>query len=151
MIRWKSEVQIGLANITVRNGTIINFRYGVSCDGPACQVQRVRFVGNPVGVIFGGVDGLIEKCTITGFLASSAYQFSSIGILLSLNSRARVQENQVSGYSQGIAVDTNSIVTDNSVRHCDTGIVSPSITNKLMHNDIIDCQVATQVSGLRDK
>jgi hypothetical protein len=106
-------------NLTVLNGTISGFEYGLDL-GPQCNVQDVQLFNNRYGVYFGGDNSQVTGCLIVGTGAAG---------------------NGVGVYGGGSGI----LVKDNQVSQFATGIISVSVSGSaFIHN-----YVASSTTGLR--
>jgi hypothetical protein len=141
-----ASVGIGIAvegsrSVTVRNGTIYGFGYGVKFDSASKNtvVKKVTLANDAVGVDTAAVKSTIEGCFLSG------PGFGS-GIALAPNTTAVLaNQNQIDGFSYGIqsAAGSQSKYNYNHISGCNVGL-SVSSADQYTGNVFTSCSVDIQ-------
>jgi hypothetical protein len=141
-----ASVGIGIAvesshSVTVKNGTIYGFGYGVKFDSASenALVRKVTLANDAVGV-----DTAADKSTIEGCFMSGP-GFGS-GIALAPNTTAVLaRQNQIDGFSYGLqsATGSESKYNYNHISSCNVGL-SVSSTDVYIGNVFTACSVDIQ-------
>jgi parallel beta-helix repeat protein len=125
-------------NVSIQNGTITGFLYGVAFDSDSGLVlKNVQLLGiSGTGVYVAGANsGFIENCLIVGMGGAD------IGIYVQTSSNILVKNNQVSEISSGagIATDIQSTITliGNYEANCAAGL--NLFSSKYQGNIITNC------------
>jgi hypothetical protein len=134
-------VSSGISNVSVQNGTITGFFYGVRFEpGSADTLTNVQVLSSSVGVLVTANDCLVESCNVIG-------TGNSFGIAIQQCSAVCVKDNQVSQQGYGIvesSVTTPNAVIKNCEANCTYGLILSS-TSKYQNNITINC--TTPISG----
>jgi len=141
-----ASVGIGIAvesshSVTVRNGTIYGFGYGVKFDSASKNtvVKKVTLANDAVGV-----DTAADKSTIEGcFLSGPGF---GSGIALAPNTPGVLaKDNQIDGFSYGIqsAGGSESRYNYNHISSCNVGLFV-SGTDEYIGNVFTACSVDIQ-------
>jgi Right handed beta helix region len=141
-----ASVGIGIAvesshSVTVRNGTIYGFGYGVKFDSASenTVVRKVTLANDAVGVNTAAAKSTIESCFMSG------PGFGS-GIALAPNTTAVLaKQNQIDGFSYGIqsVAGSESKYNYNHISSCNVGL-SVSSADEYLGNVFTACSVEIQ-------
>jgi hypothetical protein len=135
-------------SITVRNGAITGFEYGILLEGVTVVVENVRISNGAVGIVVGGRSTVVDSI-VAGSLAAIGISVgggsivrgnivgaTDIGIVAS--DRSIVSGNVVNG-DLGITVRATSIVSGNTVRGTEFGIAA-DVGSTVSGNTVINSE-----------
>ena len=140
------SVGVGIAvesshSVTVRNGTIYGFGYGVKFDSASENpvVRKVTLANDAVGIDTAAAKSIIEGCFMSG------PGFGS-GIALAPNTTGVIaKRNQIDGFSYGIqsTAGSESEYRYNHISSCNVGLYASS-TDEYIGNVFTGCSVDIQ-------
>ena len=130
--------------VTIKNGTIYGFGYGVKLDGNSenTVVKKVTLANDTLGVYTAADKGVVEGCFINGPGVGS-------GIALAPNTTGFLaKNNQIGGFSFGIqsAAGSDSKYDYNLISNCNVGLYVYT-TDEYTGNVFTSCSVNVQQSN----
>ncbi|MBV8276998.1 MAG: right-handed parallel beta-helix repeat-containing protein [Verrucomicrobia bacterium] len=127
--------------VTVKNGTVYGFGYGVNFDANSenTVVRKVTLANDGIGINTAADKSTIEGCFISGTGIGS-------GIALAANTTGVLaKNNQINGFSFGIqsATGSESTYNYNRISSCNVGLYVYS-TDEYLGNVFTSCSVNVQ-------